>query len=67
VPAEVPDQAPVEGSAVTDPRIGQALARLEGLAERSPAEHVEVYEDVHRVLHESLTQAQEQRTGGATP
>jgi hypothetical protein len=48
----------VDEQAVTDPRISAALERLEGLAERPPAEHVEVYEEVHRVLQESLAEAQ---------
>jgi hypothetical protein len=61
--------SPEAGRAVADPRIAAAMARLEGLGERPPDEHVEVYEDVHRVLSESLTDAQEQREepGGAAP
>jgi hypothetical protein len=77
-PAELaPDDAepPAAGQPpVEDLRIAQALSRLEGLADKAPDEHVEVYEDVHRVLHESLAQAQQQRpgpaegqSGGATP
>ncbi len=41
-----------------DQRMADAVARLEGLAHRPPEEHVEVYEDVHRVLHASLSDAQ---------
>jgi hypothetical protein len=40
-----------------DPRIAAAVARLDGLADAPPVEHVEVYEDVHRVLQESLADA----------
>jgi hypothetical protein len=40
-----------------DPRIAAAVARLDTLGDRPPVEHVEVYEDVHRVLQESLADA----------
>ena len=40
-----------------DPRIAAAVARLDGLGDQPPAEHVEVYEEVHRVLQESLADA----------
>jgi hypothetical protein len=68
-------QAPADEATdptVADPRIADAIERLERLAERPPAEHVEVYEDVHRVLQESLAEAQDQQGrdgphGGATP
>jgi hypothetical protein len=40
-----------------DPRIAAAVARLDGLSDRPPVEHVEVYEDVHRVLQDSLADA----------
>jgi hypothetical protein len=43
--------------AVRDPRVAAAVARLDGLADLPPVEHVEVYEDVHRVLQESLADA----------
>ena len=52
---EADEPAPPE---VHDQRISDAVGRLEGLAQRPPEEHVEVYEDVHRVLHESLSDAQ---------
>ena len=53
-----------------DPRIAAAVERLEALAERPPAEHVEVYDEVHSVLQEALAEAQgDQRppSGGAAP
>ena len=34
-----------------------AVARLDALGDRPPVEHVEVYEEVHRVLQESLADA----------
>ncbi len=45
-----------------DPRVAAAVERLDTLGELPVAEHVEVYEDVHRVLQESLAEAQD---GGA--
>jgi hypothetical protein len=47
----------VEVEDVRDPRIAAAVARLDGLTETAPAEHVEVYEDVHRVLQDALADA----------
>jgi hypothetical protein len=55
-----PDEQPGDDGG-TDPKVAAALERLEGLAARPPAEHVEVYEDVHRVLQESLAEAQGDR------
>ncbi len=40
-----------------DPRVAAAVERLDTLGERPPAEHVEVYEDVHRVLQDALADA----------
>ena len=42
---------------VRDPRIAAAVARLDGLTDTPPVEHVEVYEDVHRVLQDALADA----------
>lgn len=56
--------------AVHDPRIAAAVERLDSLAERPPAEHVEVYDEVHAVLQDALSDAQgDQRPppGGAAP
>lgn len=53
-----------ESGSPADPRIAAALARLEELTGRPPEEHAEVYEDVHRVLAESLADAQAERRPG---
>ena len=42
---------------VRDPRIAEAVARLDGLTDTPLVEHVEVYEDVHRVLQDALADA----------
>ncbi len=51
-----------------DARVDAALQRADELAGTSPAEHVEIYEDVHRNLQEVLADASGQ-TGplGAAP
>jgi len=55
---------------VSDPRIAAAVDRLDSLAERPPADHVEVYDEVHAVLQSALTEAQgdqrHQAPGGAS-
>ena len=55
----VPDEGLVEtaGAAPGDPRVDAALRRAGELAATSPAEHVEIYEDVHRSLQEVLADA----------
>lgn len=53
VPAEVEEHRP--GSA--DPRVAAAVSRLDELGDTPPTEHVEVYEDVHRVLQDALADA----------
>ncbi|MDQ1599651.1 MAG: hypothetical protein QOD68_1125 [Actinomycetota bacterium] len=40
-----------------DPRIAAAVARLDGLTDTPLVQHVEVYEDVHRVLQDALADA----------
>ena len=40
------------------PAVAAATARLDGLGERPPEEHVEVYDEVHQVLQRSLAEAQ---------
>ena len=53
-----------------DPRIAAAVERLESLTERPPAEHVDVYDEVHSVLQEALADAQGDQSppwGGAAP
>lgn len=37
-----------------DPRVDEALEELAGIAGRPPAEHVAVYEQVHRRLQDTL-------------
>jgi hypothetical protein len=49
-----PEAMPSDGA---DPRVAAAVARLDGLGDTPPAEHVEVYEDVHRVLQDALADA----------
>lgn len=60
-PAEAPADEPVgtheRGDDDADPRIAAAVARLDALGDSPPAEHVEVYEDVHRVLQDALADA----------
>lgn len=43
---------------LADLAVATAVARLDGLAERPPEEHVEVYDEVHGVLQRSLAEAQ---------
>jgi hypothetical protein len=59
-----PDADPVEPSAQVEQsappaesEVAAALRRLDQLGDLPPAEHVEVYESVHRSLQESLAQA----------
>jgi hypothetical protein len=54
-PAE-PDQA----APVADPRVRDAVRRLDELSDLPPAEHVEIYEAVHSSLQESLAEASRQ-------
>jgi hypothetical protein len=44
------DEPPQTG----DPRVDEALAGLAGIAGQPPAEHVAVYEEVHRRLQDAL-------------
>lgn len=44
-----------EAGSTGDLRVDAALARLEELAELPVTSHVEVFENVHRQLHEALT------------
>jgi hypothetical protein len=57
----------VDAEDVRDPRIAAAVARLDGLTDTPPVEHVEVYEDVHRVLQDALADAAlTSETGGTS-
>jgi hypothetical protein len=58
------DIAPDAGQGSGDPRVAGAVERLDELTDLPPAEHVEVYESVHRVLQESLAEAQADRADG---
>jgi hypothetical protein len=69
-----PSDAPVEPAEhvpVADPRVREAVRRLEELADLPPADHIEVYEAVHSSLQESLAeasrQAEESPAGGNAP
>ena len=65
-PSELTDQAePAESDShqpaahAADPRVDAALRRSADLAATPPADHVEIYEDVHRTLQEVLADAAE--------
>jgi hypothetical protein len=64
--AEPDDAAPD-----ADPRVRDAVRRLDDLSDLPPAEHVEVYEAVHSSLQESLAaasrQADESPPDGGSP
>ena len=51
------DHREADSTDARDPRIAAAVARLDALSDQPPVEHVEVYEEVHRVLQESLADA----------
>jgi len=58
----------VTASDGADPRVAAAVARLDELGDTPPAEHVEVYEDVHRVLQDALADAaRPQESAGHEP
>lgn len=46
----------------SDPRVAAAVDQLDELAAKDPAEHVEVYEQVHRALQDALAEAADERT-----
>ena len=54
--SDPPNQAAASG----DPRVRDAVRRLDELSDLPPAEHVEVYEAVHSSLQESLAEASRQ-------
>ena len=57
-PDDRPDEAPADEDLVEGVGpVATAVARLDSLADLPPAEHVEVYEDVHRVLQDALADA----------
>jgi hypothetical protein len=57
-PGDEPDVAPADEDLVAGQGpVAAAVARLDSLAGLPPVEHVEVYEDVHRVLQDALADA----------
>ncbi len=53
-PTTAADPTPPQAARTGNPRVDAALARLAELDGRPAAEHVEIYEDVHRRLQEAL-------------
>jgi hypothetical protein len=51
---------PDAAASVVDPRVRDAVRRLDELSDLPPAEHVEIYESVHSSLQESLAEASRQ-------
>ena len=49
----------------SDPRVAAAVDRLDELAAKDPAEHVEIYEQVHRDLQDALADAADERAAAA--
>jgi hypothetical protein len=58
VPATEPEYD--EAAPAADPRVRDAVRRLDELSDLPPADHVEVYEAVHSSLQESLAEASRQ-------
>jgi hypothetical protein len=57
-PDDGPDEAPADEDLVAgEGPVATAVARLDSLVDLPPAEHVDVYEDVHRVLQDALAEA----------
>jgi len=59
-PDDVASDPPDQAAASVDPRVRDAVRRLDELSDLPPAEHVEVYEAVHSSLQESLAEASRQ-------
>ncbi len=57
---DVPAAEPDDAASVADPRVRDAVRRLDELSDLPPADHVEVYEAVHSSLQESLAEASRQ-------
>jgi hypothetical protein len=55
-PGAFPEGSPAP-SPSSDAGVDRALGRLQELDERPLSEHVAVFEDVHRSLHDALSQA----------
>jgi len=57
-----PEHAPTgEPPRTGDPRVDEAIAGLAGISGRPPAEHVAVYEEVHRRLQDTLADRDDDR------
>ena len=54
---DLPAAEPDDAAPVADPRVRDAVRRLDELSDLPPADHVEVYEAVHSSLQESLAEA----------
>jgi hypothetical protein len=68
--AGVDETAGADDGSAPDPRVAAAVRRLDELSDLAPAEHVDVYESVHRSLQESLAEAAEEhedRPGSTSP
>jgi hypothetical protein len=57
------EDRPPEDSGFGDPRVDAAVARTDGLDERPVEEHVEVFDDVHRSLRDTLDDPEADRSG----
>jgi hypothetical protein len=68
---DIPAAEPHQAEPAADPRVRDAVRRLDGLSDLPPAEHVEIYEAVHSSLQESLAdasrQADESPSDGSPP
>lgn len=61
-PEPEPDHEPAgEPPETGDPRVDEAIAGLAGISGRSPAEHVAVFEEVHRRLQDTLADLDDDR------
>ncbi|MGZ4495805.1 MAG: hypothetical protein ACXVWU_13960 [Nocardioides sp.] len=60
---EAPDPSDLAEAPSADPRVAEAVRRLDALSDLPPADHVEIYESVHRSLQESLAEASQPADG----
>lgn len=57
------EDRPPDDTGFGDPRVDAAVARTDGLDERPVEEHVEVFDDVHRSLRDTLDDPEADRSG----
>ena len=57
------EQTVVGSDGTGNPRIAEAVARLRELGDSPPEQHIEVYEELHLVLQETLSDAQQPADG----